>query len=460
MAAIWARNLFAKALVDPSVTTIEPLNEMDDFSAESCSGSSLIASFRLSMLHHNPRNEIGDVPMKCVRSLAVAAFAVIVLVGLSAEAKQKDIVDTAVAAGSFKTLAAALQAADLVDALKGDGPFTVFAPTDEAFAKLPEGTVEHLLKPENKQKLVAVLTYHVVAGEVPAAKVVKLTAAETLNGQRVDINVAGGKVFVDGAQVLKTDIRCSNGVIHVIDKVILPSDDSVPATAAKVGKFNTLVAAVKAAGLADALSGKGPFTVFAPTDDAFAKLPNGTVETLLKPENRDKLATILKYHVVSGRIFSDAALKAGNAETLQGGRLKIAKSTDGAMVNNARLIATDVDAANGVIHVIDTVLMPQQDGNAATDLQKTMERAVARGSHLFNSGHPSQCARLYAKTMQAMLAVKDHGMPQHAVTAMHVALHRAKRTHNSHSQAWILRHGLNVAYHSMSSDYYQAASTR
>lgn len=135
----------------------------------------------------------------------------------------KDIVDTAVAAGQFQTLAAALGAADLVDTLKGDGPFTVFAPTDEAFAKLPEGTVESLLKPENRDQLVAVLTYHVVAGKVMAADVVKLSAATTVNGQDVAITVSDSGVQVDNANVVATDVKASNGVIHVIDSVILPS---------------------------------------------------------------------------------------------------------------------------------------------------------------------------------------------------------------------------------------------
>lgn len=135
---------------------------------------------------------------------------------------KKDIVDTAVAAGNFKTLAAALQAAGLVDTLKGTGPFTVFAPTDEAFAKLPAGTVDDLLKPENHDKLVAILTYHVVPGKVMAKDVVKLHEAKTVNGKDVKIMTEGGKVMVDNANVVKTDIACSNGVIHVIDSVILP----------------------------------------------------------------------------------------------------------------------------------------------------------------------------------------------------------------------------------------------
>jgi uncharacterized surface protein with fasciclin (FAS1) repeats len=133
----------------------------------------------------------------------------------------KDIVDTAVAAGSFKTLAAALKAGELIDALKSKGPFTVFAPTDEAFAKLPSGTVETLLKPENREKLVAVLKYHVVAGKVTSDQVVKLQKATTLNGKDLRIDAVSG-VKVNDATVVKADIPASNGVIHVIDRVLLP----------------------------------------------------------------------------------------------------------------------------------------------------------------------------------------------------------------------------------------------
>lgn len=134
----------------------------------------------------------------------------------------KDIVDTAVSAGSFKTLTAALEAAGLVETLKGKGPFTVFAPTDEAFAKLPEGTLKSLLKPANKQQLTAILTYHVVAGNVKAADVIKLSSVKTLNGQSVTIKVVGGKVLINGATVVKADIAATNGTIHVIDTVLMP----------------------------------------------------------------------------------------------------------------------------------------------------------------------------------------------------------------------------------------------
>jgi uncharacterized surface protein with fasciclin (FAS1) repeats len=274
-------------------------------------------------------------------------------------AAQATIVDTAVAAGSFKTLVAAVQAAGLVETLNGKGPFTVFAPTDAAFAKLPAGTVESLLKPENKAKLAAILTYHVVPGAVKAADVVKLKNAGTVNGQRVDIKVDGAKVTVDGAAVTATDIACSNGVIHVIDTVILPVDGTVVDVAAKNGSFNTLVAAVKAAGLVETLSGKGPFTILAPTDAAFAKLPAGTLEMLLKPENKKQLADILSYHVVPGvAAYSDAVVKMTEVPTVLGSTVAVKVADGKVMLNGANVVAVDVEATNGVIHVIDTVLLP------------------------------------------------------------------------------------------------------
>ena len=160
--------------------------------------------------------------MRAIAIRAVAGLAIIGAMAMPVRAQGKDIVDTAVAAGQFKTLAAALQAAGLVHTLKGAGPFTVFAPTDEAFAKLPKGTVEDLLKPENKAKLTAILTYHVVPGKVMAADVVKVKEAKTVQGGSIAVHAMGGKVMVDNANVVKTDIAASNGVIHVIDPVIMP----------------------------------------------------------------------------------------------------------------------------------------------------------------------------------------------------------------------------------------------
>jgi len=270
----------------------------------------------------------------------------------------KDIVETAVADGRFTTLEAAVQAAGLVDTLKSDGPFTVFAPTDEAFAKLPEGTVEELLKPENLESLQNILLYHVVPGSVKAEQVVTLENAETALGPKVSIMVEEGKVFINEAEVVITDIQTYNGVIHVIDSVILPPKDIVDIAVAD-GRFTTLAAALEAAGLVETLKGKGPFTVFAPTDDAFAKLPAGTIDELLKPESLEALKNILLYHVVEGRVRADAVVNLESAKTVLGQDL-IIKVEDGKVyINDAQVIITDIEALNGVIHVIDTVLLPK-----------------------------------------------------------------------------------------------------
>ena len=270
-----------------------------------------------------------------------------------------NIVETAVGAGSFKTLVAAVKAAGLADVLSGKGPFTVFAPTDEAFAKLPKGTVETLLKPENKEVLKSILLFHVVEGEVPAGKVVKMESATTLNGQRASIKVKGGEVMLDEAKVVKTDIACTNGVIHVIDSVIMPETRDILTVASEAGSFNTLAAAINAAGLTEVLQGDGPFTVFAPTDTAFAKLRPGTVESLLKPENREKLRSILLAHVVPGRVFADQAWKMDSAKTAGGATISLRAAAGTIIVDNAAVTIPDIEARNGVIHVIDTVIVPE-----------------------------------------------------------------------------------------------------
>jgi len=291
--------------------------------------------------------------------LALALLAIAVLATGCAE-QQGDIVETAVSAGNFTTLVTALTEAGLVETLKGEGPFTVFAPTDDAFGKLPEGTVESLLEPENIGRLKTILTYHVVPGRVMAEDVVGIDTATTVSGQRLDIQVEAGAVMVDGATVIDTDIEATNGVIHVIDSVMMPATGTVVEVAENAGTFTTLLAALEAAELKQVLMGEGPFTVFAPTDDAFAKLPGGTVESLLKPQNLEKLQSILKYHVVSGRVYSDAVVEAETVETLAGMDADISVSDGTVMVGGAGVVKTDVEATNGVIHIVDSVMMPPE----------------------------------------------------------------------------------------------------
>ena len=268
----------------------------------------------------------------------------------------QDIVEVAVANGSFTTLAAALEAAGLVETLQGEGPFTVFAPTDEAFAKLPAGTVEALLA--DIPALTDILLYHVVPGEYVAADVVEMTSAETALGPYVKIAVDGDKVMVNDAQVVITDVQASNGVIHVIDTVLLPPDKDIVETAVADGRFTTLAAALEAAGLVETLQGEGPFTVFAPTDDAFAKLPAGTVEGLLA--DIPALTDILLYHVAAENLSADKVLEMKSIPTVQGKNIEISQDMDKVMANEAQIIITDIFTSNGTIHVIDAVLLPPQ----------------------------------------------------------------------------------------------------
>ena len=284
---------------------------------------------------------------------------------MTAIADAKPIIETAVAAGNFKTLAELLTVAGLIEPLSGKGPFTVFAPTDEAFAKLPKEVVADLMKPENKAKLVNILTYHVVPAKALAKDVTTMKTATTLQGQRVDIQVKGGKVMLDGANVTATDIACTNGVIHVIDSVIMPVSDDITQVATKAGKFHTLIVALGAAGLADTFKGKGPFTVLAPTDEAFAKLPKGTVEDLLKPENKPKLIAILSAHVIPNvAAYSDAVATMKEVPTLGGSPLKVETKDGKIMISGSTVIMADVEASNGVIHAIDTVILPASAAKA------------------------------------------------------------------------------------------------
>ena len=260
--------------------------------------------------------------------------------------------------------------------MSGEGDFTVFAPTDDAFAALPEGTVESLLEdPEGALK--DILLYHVLSQAVPAADVVNFEAAETTQGENVSIAVVDGEVVLnDSAKVVIPDIEASNGIIHVIDSVILPpslteaaSEDamseemmdkkSIAEIAVEDGRFTTLVAALDAAGLVDTLAGEGEFTVFAPVDDAFAALPEGTVETLLEDPQGD-LTNILLYHVVEGAVPAETVVTLDSATTLQGSDVHITVTDDGVLLNDTvKVILTDVLASNGIIHVIDGVLIPQ-----------------------------------------------------------------------------------------------------
>ncbi len=289
------------------------------------------------------------------------------------------VVEVAVASGSFPTLVAAVQAAGLVDVLSGEGPFTVFAPTEDAFAAALGAlgmSAEDLLG--DTELLTAVLTYHVLPVAAPAEVVVTLDgqSVATVGGAEVAITVDGGTVMVNDATVVAADIGASNGIIHVIDTVLLPpapeaeaADDvgeseavgTVVEVAVASGSFPTLVAAVQAAGLVDVLSGEGPFTVFAPTEDAFAAALGAlgmSAEDLLG--DTELLTAVLTYHVLPVAAPAEVVVTLDGQSVATVGGAEVIITVDGGtvMVNDATVVAADIGASNGIIHVIDTVLLP------------------------------------------------------------------------------------------------------
>ncbi len=272
--------------------------------------------------------------------------------------------------GNFNTLLTAVGVANLADTLTGDGPFTLFAPTDAAFAAVPEETLNALLA--DPEALAKVLLYHVVADNLSAAEVVAQTKLKTVLGKRVAVTVNGQTVQINNATVTGTDFEARNGVIHVIDAVLLPPG-TIPEVLTEQGNFSTLLTAVGVAGLAETLSGAGPFTLFAPTDAAFAAVPEETLNTLLA--DPAALAQVLLYHVVPGELLAEDVVTIEAAKTASGKSFRITTTESGVKVNSANVTQVDLEAINGVIHVIDAVILPGQvvqfdvpgvSGNAVT----------------------------------------------------------------------------------------------
>lgn len=305
-------------------------------------------------------------------AVALAAFAP---APAAAQEYEPNIMDIVAADGRFDTLETAIKAANLADTVaSADNTFTVFAPTDAAFAALPAGVLDTLLA-DPEGALTNVLLYHVVPGENRAAAVLSADMLSTAQGASLDVSVRDGAAYVNDSQITVTDIEAKNGVVHVIDAVLVPGSAPAPADgemeemdgssastiaeiAANDGRFDTLVAALQAAGLAETFAQPGDYTVFAPTDDAFAALPAGTVEALLAdPEGQ--LTTILLYHVVGDSLSADQIATDDYIPTLEGRALEV--EVDDNIIQNidgANILIYDIQASNGVIHVIDRVLMP------------------------------------------------------------------------------------------------------
>merc|ERR1711907_203174 len=278
--------------------------------------------------------------------------------------KMETIVDLAVATPELSTLVTALKAADLVKTLSSKGPFTVFAPSNNAFAALPKGVLANLLKPENKAQLVDLLTYHVASGDVHAKDLVDMQMLKTVEGKNVTVRTVGKTIFIDSSKVTTADVQASNGVVHIIDAVLMPSNAPKPVSktivdlAVATPELSTLVTALKAADLVKTLSSKGPFTVFAPSNKAFAALPKGVLANLLKPENKAQLVDLLTYHVASGDVHAKDLMDMQMLPTVEGKNVTVRTEGNTILIDSSKVTTADVQASNGVVHIIDAVLMP------------------------------------------------------------------------------------------------------
>merc|ERR1719331_3735481 len=294
----------------------------------------------------------------------------------------KSIVELASGTKDLSTLVAALTAGKLVTALEGKGPFTVFAPTNAAFSKLPKSILNSLLDPKNIKQLDDVLEYHVVAGAAVHSKDLKASQrVKTLMGEQLTVTKSWRGVRINGkAKVTTADVAATNGVVHIIDTVLIPNkvanaaSQSIVELAAGTKDLSTLVTALTAGKLVGALEGKGPFTVFAPTNEAFAKLPKGTLAAPLK--DRKKLDAILEYHVVAGAAAYAKDLHDGEEiKTLEGQDVEVHISRNGVKINDSNVIIADIGASNGVIHAVDTVLLPPAELTAVLAKLATAELA-------------------------------------------------------------------------------------
>jgi uncharacterized surface protein with fasciclin (FAS1) repeats len=327
---------------------------------------------------------------------------------------------------------------------------TIFAPTDEAFAALPEATVRDLVSPEHRETLRAILTYHVAVPALTSADILSRRSIPTLNGQRLAIN-ATGPISIGGSEFVAMDVPFDGGLVHVVDAVIMPNLKSIDELAAASDDLSTLNAAVSAAGLGDQLnSDNGPWTVFAPVDAAFGELPAGTLDELLRPENRDRLTDILGLHVIPGRLYVDDLLTTGRAQTLFGDSIEFSLEAGRLRVGQATILGTEIEAGNGVIHLIDAVLLPVESGTVSAAQRaegaRLCELAINRGAPLFNAGQTAACASIYEVTMEAMVSLGAESLGRDVVQRLERGLAEAKTEHSSSARAWVYRRALDDVY--------------
>ena len=364
------------------------------------------------------------------------------------------IMDLVAADARFKTLAAAVNAAGLGEVLSGAGPFTVFAPTDAAFESLPEGTVEALLTGEGKTSLISILKNHVVSGRADLSSALGAGSISNLENNTLKVTFSEGSVRVNDAVLRQADVSTSNGIVHIIDSVLVPTKEgptSILETANKAGSFKTLLAAVETAGLEDYLESGESVTIFAPTHAAFNKFPAGTVEQLLKPENRKKLETVLINHALQGSVGAGTALSQGTAETLGNQTLTFKIKEGRFQVNGITIDTVDLVCSNGIIHVVDEVILFEENedraglkiNNQSVTAQASIIAAIQQGVPLYNQGNARACADVYRDCIKSLAMRTDLN------DVIKTSLNRSLKMSESKSadeSAWIYRYALDKTY--------------
>ncbi len=377
--------------------------------------------------------------------------------GGEASGDGSDLGSVAKAAGLTQLLAL-VQAADLE---LPDTPVTILAPTNDAFGALPEETVKSLLAPEGRETLRTILQHHVLLGARSSAEVLNRRALTSAIGQQLLVDDLSQTV--GGAGIVATDVAFDGGVVHVIDAVLMPETRSITQLAVATDQLQTLVAAVKAAGLTRQFGGdSGPWTVFAPVDSAFAKLPEGTLESLLERGNRRTLTEILGLHVVPGRLAARDLLSKKQLTTLMGAPIAVTLADRKLKIGGAQVVTADIQAKNGVVHLIDTVITEPIGGSrgatgrdleprepravdAGAAAMRVYEVAINRGAALWNGGNREGCAAVYEVAISAMIGLGRDRLPTEVVDALAEGLDRGEGQEAIES-AWTYRSALDKAY--------------
>jgi uncharacterized surface protein with fasciclin (FAS1) repeats len=366
-----------------------------------------------------------------------------------------DLVSVATDAG-LTTLLELATAADIMSVLPQGERLTIFAPTNEAFAALPREKVEALLTPEGLSTLRTILAHHVATPALPSAKLLDRRSVTTLSGQRVNVSTEGA-ITIGGAKVIATDVPFDGGVVHVIDRVMMPETRTIDRILAEDRRLSTLAAAVEAADLTRQLgpANDGPWTILAPTNQAFAALPDGALEQLLTPEGRSTLVAILAGHVVPGRLYRSDLVGAGSAQTLATAPVAYGLKDGLVTIGGANIVVADVPAANGVIHVIDRVILPAPETPASASAAAAapfdeaislMDRAVAIGAPLFNDGNVEACAATYEMTILCILELSSDRLGNTLMQRFQRALAEGQAEDDARERAWIYRRAMDEAF--------------